>query len=208
MIASCRSGYRIGLAIGITLAAAFGATMSPAGAAVFEFSYLSLDPLDPFSGQGEFTTGLPLGSVGASVAYQVTDVSGFATSGDLGSKITGTSLFASADNILFFPGSPTQAFTDINGISFTTESAGDFNIYFNGGGDPLYPGFVGYGRISSSISPPSSQGTQIQLSVSEVSETPLPAALPLFASGLGVMTYFMSRRRRKSMTASSLVAAA
>jgi hypothetical protein len=205
MIASCRSGYRIGLAIGITLAAAFGATMSPAGAAVFEFSYLSLDPLDPFSGQGEFTTGLPLGSVGASVAYQVTDVSGFATSGDLGSKITGTSLFASADNILFFPGSPTQAFTDINGISFTTESAGDFNIYFNGGGDPLYPGFVGYGRISSSISPPTSEGTQIEFSVSE---TPVPAALPLFATGLGVMAFFMSRKRRKSIAASSFAAAA
>jgi hypothetical protein len=38
------------------------------------------------------------------------------------------------------------------------------------------------------------------------SATPLPAALPLFATGLGVISYFAARRRRKNMAQASVAA--
>jgi hypothetical protein len=189
----------ISLAVAAVATGAFLALASPASATTYEFSYTAVD--GSFSGQGDFITTFITGS--QSSPFLVTDVTGFAENGNSLSAITGTSTYASADNLLFFPSTPSQAYTDISGISFSTVGAGDFNLYFNPGGDPLYPGFVGYGRISSSLDPSgTTAGTEVELSVSA---TPIPGALPLFATGLGVLGLFVWRRNRKSAVATQFV---
>ena len=191
--------HNISFAVAAVATGAFLAVASPAGAATYEFSYTAVD--GSFSGQGDFITTFITGN--QTSPFLVTDVTGFANNGNGLSAITGTSTYASADNLLFFPSTPTQAYTDITGISFSTVGAGDFNLYFNSGDNPLYPGFVGYGRISSSLDPGgSTAGTQIQLSVSA---TPIPAALPLFTGGLGVLGLFVWYRKRKSAVATQFV---
>jgi hypothetical protein len=191
--------HNISFAVAAVATGAFLAVASPAGATTYEFSYTAVD--GSFSGQGDFITTFITGNQAS--PFLVTDVTGFANNGNSLSAITGTSNYASADNLLFFPSTPTQAYTDITGISFSTVGAGDFNLYFNSGGNPLYPGFVGYGRISSSLDPSgSTAGTQVQLNVSA---TPIPAALPLFTAGLGVLGFFVWRRKRKIVVATQFV---
>jgi hypothetical protein len=170
---------RVGLGLGAILAAAFLAASSPAGATTFDFSYSALD--GSFSGEGEFITG------SGTSPYLLSNVTGTAVIGDVGSIITGMSTFASADNLLYFPSQP---YTDFFGISFATVSAGDFNLYFN------TVEFNGYGVIKQSADPTGmSSGTEVRL---EVSATPLPAALPLLASGLGAMALLLWWQRRKN----------
>src|ERR1700730_2265322 len=74
-------------------------------------------------------------------------------------------------------------FHDITAAEQTTISW----IVFAGGG--YYPGPIDYGN-------PYNPGI-----AGQASATPLPAALPLFASGLGVMGLLVGRRKRKSSTA-------
>src|SRR5258708_36363300 len=86
------------------LGVAFLAVTSPAHAITFDFSYSALD--GSFSGHGDFITG-KIGS-----PYLVTGVTGTAINGNASSSITGVSTFASADNLLFFPGQPHTDFPE------------------------------------------------------------------------------------------------
>jgi hypothetical protein len=159
------------------IGAAFLSVTSPAQATTFDFFYSALD--GSFSGHGDFITG------SAGSPYRVTGVTGTAITGDASSSITGTSTFASADNLLYFPGQP---YTDISGISFATVGSGAFNLYFNN------VEFNGYGVIRESLDPGGTgAGTQVRLNVSA---TPLPESLPLLASGLGAISLLLWRRRR------------
>ena len=174
---------KVGLGLAALLLTSLLTVAPPVSAAVFDFSYMAID--GTFSGHGEFTTA-SLGS-----PYMVSDVTGIANVGDIGSSITGISSYANADNLLYFPTSTssTLSFVSGRGISFTTASDGDFNLYFND------LEFTGYGRISSSLdSSGNGPGTQVQFSVSA---TPLPAALPLFATGLGVTALLAAWRRKR-----------
>jgi hypothetical protein len=175
------------------LAGIFAATVlavtSPANAGTVYFSYSALD--GSFSGQGDFITG------SAGSPNLVTDVTGTAIDGNVGSVITGTSNFASADNLLYFPSEP---YVDFFGISFSTVSAGAFNLYF----DTVE--FNGYGFLRQSVDPTGmSAGTQVRFNVSA---TPLPTALPLFAGGLGAMMLLLWWRRRKNVGEATLIATA
>jgi hypothetical protein len=167
------------------------AITSPANALTFAFSYSALD--GSFSGHGDFVTG----NTGS--PYLVIGVTGFAIDGNVSSAITGTSTFASADNRLYFPGTP---HTDFFGISFSTVGAGAFNLYFN------TVEFNGYGVISQFADATGmSAGKQVRLNVAA---TPLPAALPLFGGGFGAIGFLLwwtKRRNARAFATSSVTAA-
>jgi hypothetical protein len=165
-------GILLGLAtavVGLTLL-----TPAPAIAVTFDFSYFSTNT-PGLSGSGEFTaTSLGGGE------YQLTGITGFGGNNDI--AITSLSSYAAADNILFYP---TQPFVDFGGISFNTADGDAWNIYWNG-----YYGVLDFN--TNPVGYPNS--VTIDFSVTE---TPLPAALPLFAGGLAAWGLFARQRKRK-----------
>ena len=93
--------------------------------------------------------------------------------------------FNFADNLLSFP---TQPYVDNNGISF--ESASAMYVIFSFGCN-CGPGF-GYAMLARLNS-----GSGVEPNIS-LEATPLPAALPLFATGLGALGLLGRRRKRKA----------
>jgi PEP-CTERM motif len=148
-----------------------------ASASVFTFSYTS--STSATFGFGTFTTG---SSVSPAL---ITGISGIEVYNGIADTITGLSSYASADNLLFFPNAP---FIDSRGISFSTVSSGDFNVYN-----------VADNRIVSSLNNPLGipDGlNQINFQVTAVAAVPEPstwAMMILGFAGIGFMAY-----RRKS----------
>ena len=66
---------------------------------------------------------------------------------------------------------------------------GDITVPYALGGPNLGSGFIVFGGKSPSIA------AALTIDTVDVVVTPLPAALPLFATGLGVMGWFARRRR-------------
>jgi hypothetical protein len=178
--------------VAVLAAALVLAANSPASANLFDFSYSGAG----FSGQGEFITQ----DVGS--PYQVIDVTGITTSGSTTSNIVGISTFASADNLLYFPSSSTQPYLDFFGISFTTASAGDFNLYFNS------VEFTGYARISSSLDPSgTTAGTQVQFAVHGAPGPVAGAGLPgIILVGVFLLVAWRHRRTTADLVSFSLPA--
>jgi hypothetical protein len=116
---------RLSAVAGAILALLTLAMPTTASANVFNFSFTSES--NPIGGFGKFTTedfGNPL---------LVTGITGFVMYNGDTDAITGLSDFTgvpglSADNLL----SPKAPFVDVYGISFSTASLGDFNLYFEG----------------------------------------------------------------------------
>jgi hypothetical protein len=144
----------------------------PARAMTFDFSISSASDV----GSGTFTA-----SQISSGVYQVTGITGTFD----GAPITGLSNYANADNELFFPAQPS---VDFQGISFVTSlaSLGAVNLFSNSG----------YFEVKSIVDPVGYyfNGTPISLNVTA---TPLPDALPLFATGLGLIGLLAWWRRRE-----------
>jgi hypothetical protein len=104
-----------------------------------------------------------------------------------GLSITGLGSYMGADNLLDIP-IPGGGEPDGSGISFIAGGV-SFNVFQDGPYIYLYTSnetsnFVAFGAAPA---PPSA--------------TPLPAALPLFATGLGAMGLLGWRRKRKNTTA-------
>jgi hypothetical protein len=150
----------------------------PANAVTFDFSYSSTNT-PGLSGSGEFFATLVSGS-----EYQLTGITGFGGNNNL--AITGLSGYAAADNLLFYP---TQPYVDFGGISFTTFGGDAWNIYWNG-----Y-----YGLLDSNTNPGGSPNSVVIDFA--VTQTPIPAAFPLFAAGLGALGLFGRYRKRKGAAA-------
>lgn len=134
--------------------------------------------------------------------YTVTSISGKAN----GLTVVGLSGYDLPDQLVFYnppPGTPSIAL-DSGGVSFSVAGGNSFQFYED---DTLYtPGPpYGCGGVYCLLGPgaPGSPGpgdpfTTVDFSLTFVSETPLPAALPLFAAGLGVIGLFGLRRKRKN----------
>jgi hypothetical protein len=82
---------------------------------------------------------------------------------------------------------------DFNGISFSLANGNDINIYWNSG-PYVYCGGPSNGNVCG-ISVPFTSGTFAVTSVNAT--TPLPAALPFFATGLGALGLLGWRSKRK-----------
>jgi hypothetical protein len=123
------------------------------------------------------------GVSGAGSNFTVNNVLGTETYNGVTSAITGISAYAGADQNL----SGVPLLPDFGGISFTTASDGDFNLYtWNGGSYEL----------SSNVDPVGYPQNGVLLDSFSVKPVPEPATLALFGSGIaGVIA--MRRRKKK-----------
>ena len=157
----------------------------PAGAVTFDWSY---------SGSGASGSGTFDAVANGSGGFTIDGISGTANT----FTITGLSSYADANQNL----STTFPQLDIFGFSFTVSNGNRYNIlYTNAASGPFSCGFIGYcqigpgGPLSDGSGDP---GVSIEFSAS-IAETPLPAALPLFAAGAGLLGFFgLQRSRRKT----------
>jgi len=135
-------------------------------------------------GSGLFTTGA------TGNPWTVLGVSGIAD----GYTITGLSLYAGADNLLYFPGIANPGFVDFGGISFTTASGPAFNL-----GGSYTPGQ--YVLNDSSINPNGYPGVAGSYVVSlNVAPIPEPEIYAMMLAGLGVLG-FVARRKKLQVAA-------
>ena len=157
----------------------------PATATTFNWSYTG----DDVSGSGQF-----VGNLLSGTTYQLIGISG-AILDDDGDPfvITGLSGYAGADNKLFFPALNVVSFA---GISFSTTGA-SWNIFTDSGA-------IHYGLLDSLTNP----GGFADLNLRNISftvdltPTPLPAALVLFGTGLGLLG-LLGRHKRRTTSASA-----
>lgn len=132
-----------------------------------------------FSGPGISGSGT-LTTVDESPSSLVTSATGtiFDSNGLSGGPytITGMSLYAGADNLLFFP---TEPYVSLGGISFTTDAGMDFNI---GGGGAIPP--FGYVVNNSQNDPGGSAENDISTLVITDVDVPEPTTMALLGAGL------------------------
>ena len=153
-----------------------------ANATPFDWSYT-----DGGSNVGNGTLNADLVS---GVEYSVVSISGTAN----GQNILGPFFFDGSDQLVF---SPAARVVDSLGVGFQVADGTLLNFYEDDGlyspGNPFYCGAV-YCLIGQS-------GPAValtDLTITPASETPLPAALPLFATGLGALGLLGRRRKRKT----------
>jgi hypothetical protein len=159
----------------------------PAGAVTFDWSYSG--------GPGVSGIGTLDASANGSGGFTVSAISGTAN----GFVITGLNSYAFPDQTIFtsFPQ------VDFSGLAFTVSNGTAYDIEFTLVTTGSYTcGVTGYCLIGPGI--PGSAGAQdpgapILFSAAALAETPLPAALPLFAAGAGLLGFFgLQRSRRKT----------
>ena len=171
------------LAIGIG-----GVLISSTGAEATTYSFdlsLSASPIS-------VTDAVLTSTVDNSGVYTISGASGTIVDGATDYTITGISGYVGADNLL----SSTTPYVDASGISLVANNGPsilDFNIssyIFR-----TTTGFAVYYQINDGTA------TSTDFSALDVTSTPLPAALPLFAGGLGMVGFLAGRRKRKNAAA-------
>jgi hypothetical protein len=139
---------------------------------------------------------------GTGTGYAVDGITGMFTSTDITGAITGTFTSGAVDNLVY-PSDPGGFILDDFGLGITVmvsptnsyqlefgAANGDPGFYNEtccGGGEPIYD----YNDVTFGVTPETP------------SATPLPAALPLFAGGLGMLGAFSRRKKRKAEKASA-----
>lgn len=166
------------LRAGAALAAAMLLAAAAAHAGTFEISYSSAINPAAISGDVFVTTmDTPLG--GPAVALSINGERN-------GVPVTMLSAYAGSDQLLY----SASPLVDFNGISFSTATAGDFNLFSNGGS---------YYEVSSAVDPSGYpwNATPINLTVSAVPE---PASIALFGVGLLALCALAYGRRRRRLS--------
>jgi hypothetical protein len=132
------------------------------------------------SGSGTFTA-----TEGSNDAYTITAITGTFDGGTITSLIPSDGYRGNSD-ILFYPG----PYGGLDGIEVSfVDGATDYLLYFDvTGNEYIYY----YGAVDCNTC-----GAVITSLTASVSATPLPAALPLFATGIGAMGLLGWRRKRK-----------
>jgi len=170
-------------------ALAVGAGMSaPASAATYDFSFTETNDLiggNFGSGNGVFTTSnTPVQYLGQTT-YEITSITG---------TINGSAIVAPTNANgygAYYTTGPSSL--DGAGANFTTAAGTAVSFFYQENLDSY--------RIN--LTSPFEDGL-VSATFTPVSSTPLPAALPLFAGGLGMVGFLSRRKKRKA--ASELVA--
>jgi hypothetical protein len=175
---------------------------APADAATVTYDWTLTSPAASlggfhFTGNGTLTATTGTGS------YTVTGITGTVTDGTITEQITGLS--TTGDNLLFpigtsFTGPPITSGSYVSasnldttkGLAFTI-AAGTIDLFgfFAPNATDVTPG-NNYGQTS-----PDGFG----VGTFALTATPLPAALPMFAGGLGLVGYLTRRRKRSGKQA-------
>jgi hypothetical protein len=123
--------------------------------------------------------------------FVISAITGFWSGSDIpGFDITGllpAGGFAANNNVLFFPDTP---YLDLQGVSFALSDAELVSIFFLGGTYGTLRLDPNCGDCRNGILQTSGVFTLVPTAV------PLPAALPLFASGLAGLGWLARRRKR------------
>jgi hypothetical protein len=184
------------------------AAILPASAATVTYDWTLTGPaasLGGFVWTGGGTVTVTTGSGGDTI----TGITGTVTNGTITDPITGLATSGTIDNLLFpdgttFTGPPvvtrgsyvSASDLDTNGLGFTI-AAGTIDV------------FGGYQPNSTDVTPGNNYDETgpggFGVGTFALTATPLPAALPLFAGGLGMLGLF--GRRRKSNTSRAVTAA-
>jgi hypothetical protein len=157
--------------------------MVPAAVADTELDWLLTGAI---SGDGSLNIGTPDG-----LGFDITSIAGTINSNSIDTTLSPNN-FAGADNVLYLPG----PYLDINGVSFTDTAGFSWNIY-NEGNPTNY--LIAY------TNDPSNLDSYINLDGENFVLTPIPPALLLFASALGV-TALLGKWRELKTTAAMAVA--
>lgn len=191
-----------GAIVGALLLAAY-----PASAAIYDYDFTSTDG-QGFTLDGTFTTSnsaVPIPGAGGELGYAILDISGVLAGPGLPAPDTITALIPNPgypassyspsgafiyDNALF----PTQPYLDNPGVLFRTAGlAGvEWNLF------SIAPTVYSLDNNNNGAYWVTTGTMRLYL---DPVATPLPAALPMFAAGLGVMGLVGRRRKRKNSTA-------
>ena len=161
---------------------------------VFDFSYSGDMGGNAFSGSGTITaTDNGNGTFTAVSGSGTSTEAGNLTlepAGNYNNTLAPTDVLSS-DNILFPSGTPQL---DTTGIVFegTSPPLDPNSVFVN-----IYQNGSGYTYFNNYDSFPNGSTNDVTFSLNEVSATPLPATLPLFAAGLGLFGAF-SRKKKKT----------
>jgi hypothetical protein len=160
----------IAAACAATLACAVPANASP----IVPLAFSGSGPAVSFHGTFDAS--------GSGSNFTVNNVAGTETYDGVTSAITGISPYAGADQLL--AGAP--LLPDFGGISFSTATNGDFNLYtWNG---------ASY-ELSSNVDPVGYPQNGVLLSSFSVSAVPEPATWAVFFLGLGALGVALRRRK-------------
>jgi hypothetical protein len=181
---------------------AFNVSGASASEVEFDWSITSTNSSTELSGSGtlEATETTPTSGIYLVDTFSGT-VDGFTVSLDVNG-------FEGNDNLIYSPpttnnvGGPcgTDCQLDQHGLAVSMINGGEFNIFEVG--NPMISASCdtgGTGTVRGCAG--STDITTFSASLTPVSTTPLPAALPLFAAGLGAMGLFVRRKKRKAPSA-------
>jgi hypothetical protein len=145
-----------------------------ADAATFHWSYTGLDG-DPVTASGT------LEAIDGVTIDSVAPISGYAFN----------------DNAIRPLGSPDQL--TFEGLAFSVAGS-YFNIFYNYDLDNVWScGLIGYCELGPGLLGSGGEGDLRRHIDFQLTATPLPGALPLFATGLGLMAWLIKRRRSKDI---------
>lgn len=149
------------------------------------------------SGNGTITlSSTPtINSIGT--GYAVDGITGTFTSTDVTGSITGTFTSGAVDNLVY-PSDPGGFILDDLGLGITVMVSPTNSYQLEFGAANGDPGF--YNETCCGSSEPIYDYNDVTFGVTPetLSATPVPAALPLFAGGLGMLGAFSRRKKRKA----------
>ena len=166
--------------VAAALLAVTAGSVAPASATTWDWEVTSAGV---YNGSGAISGNVSCGAG----CFEITAASGVID----GDTITGISTFASADNYLF-PGAAVPFQIDGSGISFAVIPVPGSSL------GTAVNIFSEKGFTIDKLDPQSGSGEAFgYFSIVGVAATPLPAALPLFAGGLGMIGLLGRRKNRK-----------
>jgi hypothetical protein len=162
-----------------------------ADAATFHWSYTGLDG-DPVTASGTLEA-IDSGCCGLLTVQSITGQRNGVTI-DSVAPISG---YAFNDNAIRPLGSPDQL--TFEGLAFSVAGS-YFNIFYNYDLDNVWScGLIGYCELGPGLLGSGGEGDLRRHIDFQLTATPLPGALPLFATGLGLMAWLIKRRRSKDI---------